>query len=656
MLSRAKRVGPYKLTEEVGKGAYSTVLKGVNSENGDLVAVKMIRRKKLTPKLHEGLEKEISIMAKIRNPNIISLKDIQKTDNNFYLILEFCDGGDLSKYIKAHGHLSEGRSKVFLRHLLNGLIELKKRGILHRDLKLANLLLKTDPDGNEIVKIGDFGFARELPKEGLAETFCGTPLNMAPEVMEGHAYNEKADMWSVGTILYEMLVGKPPFQGENLIHLHKVIKTTPWTVPKHTTLSEEAIDLLTGLLQVDPKQRVGLDHVIRHPFCQFTPEAVLSMSQFDRKLSEENKEASDEQSDNVGSSSPHKKTHDRHFQHRLSFDEGKHSSRNIIGTTIESPKDESPSSSDRKMSASSGQDRHKSNRERAHTYNFEQDYFDTITNKKSKEPGAAEAGADKSQGLGEDFVLIEDEFNEDSHCGDATTDANSSFRTKIRQSIDKYLTEKIATAKQCLSFMLQLRSLEVLAQRVSDSSEKAQVLLYAYMRILELLKGAYLALFGPAPAEFSDSADLFYDKLKEALSDENKDLNQEMTAAIAEVTNKTKELRSNVEFSRLKKPDVVVHEYVTTLGKTGAQIEYLDTSTTDPLSYYRLACKILEMSCDLEQNQDQDSSFIVVGFAEEDNEIMKDHYNAIKERIDMIQKGQDSNIDGEAEDPSQISV
>lgn len=137
------------------------------------------------------------------------------------------------------------------------------RNLVHRDLKPQNLLL-TSKDSNARVKIADFGFARSLMQNDMANTMCGSPLYMGPEVLEGKKYNAKADLWSVGAILFEMLTGKPPYIAMNIIQLIKMIKSTPLQLPIHS--NPDVLDLLQGLLQIDPKRRFSFKQFFEHPY------------------------------------------------------------------------------------------------------------------------------------------------------------------------------------------------------------------------------------------------------------------------------------------------------------------------------------------------------------------------------------------------------
>ena len=175
-----KIVDNYVLERRIGKGQFGEVFKGYNKKTGQDIAVKCVRRKSLTGKFTELLENEIKVLRWCNNANIVKLYDIKKTSNNFYLILEYCNEGDLSEYIKAKKLLTEEEAVEFLLQIFNAFKDLVKAKIMHRDFKLANILKH---NGN--IKIADFGFSKLLGQADWAQTMLGSPLNMAPEVLQG---------------------------------------------------------------------------------------------------------------------------------------------------------------------------------------------------------------------------------------------------------------------------------------------------------------------------------------------------------------------------------------------------------------------------------------------------------------------------------------
>lgn len=154
----------------------------------------------------------MSIMHKINHPNVMHLFDYMETDNNYYLVIEYCNQGDLESYLKKHKikYLKESETIKIMKQIMNGFMELRKYHVMHRDLKLSNIFLH-----DENIVIGDFGFAK-TGKE-MTGTTLGTPLTMAPEMIKGDSdYSSKTDLWSIGIIFYQLLYGNPPFFGLSL--------------------------------------------------------------------------------------------------------------------------------------------------------------------------------------------------------------------------------------------------------------------------------------------------------------------------------------------------------------------------------------------------------------------------------------------------------
>ncbi|CAM9153051.1 unnamed protein product, partial [Ectocarpus sp. 13 AM-2016] len=234
-------------------------------ETGREFAMKAISRARVQGKLQENLESEISILKSFRHGNIVELYDIKKTERHIYLVLEYCAGGDLRALIRKEGKLAETSARHFMRHLGSGLHFLWSKNLVHRDLKPQNLLL-SGPSLDATLKIADFGFARHLAQASMAETICGSPLYMAPEILQGHKYGAKADLWSVGAILFEMLAGKPPFGGQNQIQLLANIRRGPsppardgfYPLPDGVPRPGRSCnELLCRLLVPDPQQRAS---------------------------------------------------------------------------------------------------------------------------------------------------------------------------------------------------------------------------------------------------------------------------------------------------------------------------------------------------------------------------------------------------------------
>jgi serine/threonine protein kinase len=189
-----------------------------------------------------------------RSALTLSLPPIQHNERSYFLILEYCGGGDLHRYLRNHGRLSESIACFFMRQLAAGLRYLWQKNTMHRDLKPQNLLLSSDSP-TAVLKIADFGFARHLSATTMADTLCGSPLYMAPEIMEGRRYDSKADLWSVGTILFEVLAGHPPFGGNSQVELLRNIQSKPLVVPDENLLSPACRACIAMVLKSNPEDR-----------------------------------------------------------------------------------------------------------------------------------------------------------------------------------------------------------------------------------------------------------------------------------------------------------------------------------------------------------------------------------------------------------------
>ncbi|KAK2491001.1 hypothetical protein MC885_012809 [Smutsia gigantea] len=267
-------VGKFEFSRKdlIGHGAFAVVFKGRHREKPDLeVAVKCINKKNLA-KSQTLLGKEIKILKELKHENIVALYDFQEMANSVYLVMEYCNGGDLADYLHTMRTLSEDTIRLFLQQIAGAMRLLHSKGIIHRDLKPQNILL-SNPGGrranpnNIRVKIADFGFARYLQSNMMAATLCGSPMYMAPEVIMSQHYDGKADLWSIGTIVYQCLTGRAPFQAsspQDLRLFYERNKTLVPTIPRET--SAPLRQLLLALLQRNHKDRMDFDEFFHHPF------------------------------------------------------------------------------------------------------------------------------------------------------------------------------------------------------------------------------------------------------------------------------------------------------------------------------------------------------------------------------------------------------
>ena len=215
-----KKVDKYflKVQSILGHGTYATVYEGYEDGKQNIpLAIKSIPRNHLsTPESNqmflEKVEREYSILKKIKSPFVVQLKGARQTSHSIYFILELCNEGNLEGYLEKHGgKLPESQATTFTKNVIAGYKELFIQKIIHRDLKPANILIH-----NGIAKISDFGFSRfSNDKKPSMMTTLGSPGYMAPEVIEQREYDSKCDVWSLGVIYFEMLTGRHPFFATN---------------------------------------------------------------------------------------------------------------------------------------------------------------------------------------------------------------------------------------------------------------------------------------------------------------------------------------------------------------------------------------------------------------------------------------------------------
>ncbi|KAM4702341.1 serine/threonine-protein kinase ULK2 isoform 1-T1 [Discoglossus pictus] len=262
----------YSRKDLIGHGAFAVVFKGRHRKKTDWeVAIKSINKKNLS-KSQILLGKEIKILKELQHENIVALYDVQELPNSVFLVMEYCNGGDLADYLQAKGTLSEDTIRVFLQQIAAAMRVLHSKGIIHRDLKPQNILLsyasrKKSAFSGIRIKIADFGFARYLHSNMMAATLCGSPMYMAPEVIMSQHYDAKADLWSIGTVIYQCLVGKPPFQAnspQDLRLFYEKNKNLVASIPRETSVYLS--DLLLGLLQRNQKDRLDFEGFFNHPF------------------------------------------------------------------------------------------------------------------------------------------------------------------------------------------------------------------------------------------------------------------------------------------------------------------------------------------------------------------------------------------------------
>ena len=279
----------YRFDKEIGKGAFSMVYLATKTDTGERYAIKRIDKSFVTDKRYKKyLNNEIFILNNAKHENIIKFFGVKTTMNYLYLIFEYCDGGDLqsclNKYMdKFNKPFPEEIVQYIMRQIISGFVYLHGRQILHRDIKLENILVKfkSEEDKNNLnmlktdIKITDFGFSRYLKGDNLAKSVLGNPINMDPKILRKMAriendsdfgYDQKADIWSLGTITYELLIGCPAFDATSYDELIQKIEKGNYRIPHDISLSKEAIAFLNGMMRYDPKTRLSIDELAKQFF------------------------------------------------------------------------------------------------------------------------------------------------------------------------------------------------------------------------------------------------------------------------------------------------------------------------------------------------------------------------------------------------------
>lgn len=255
----------YVLGKELGRGRFSVVCEGVHKLTNKHCAVKIIDKATIEPEEKALLRTEIAVLKLVNHPNIISLEGLYESKQYIYIVMEMLKGGELFERIVGRPRFTELEAAKLMRPLLESVAYLHDLGIVHRDLKPENILCGDELDD---LKIADFGLSKmTLPKEKM-DAACGTLSYVAPEVLTMQGYGKEADLWSVGVILFLLLCGKLPFDGED--H-NEIIRSTIQADLKVNPnvwhrLSEDAKSMITSLLNKNPKERITARDALKHPF------------------------------------------------------------------------------------------------------------------------------------------------------------------------------------------------------------------------------------------------------------------------------------------------------------------------------------------------------------------------------------------------------
>jgi len=343
-----KKIKEYLLLNEIGRGSFGKVFEALSEKTNKLFAIKALSTENFkNPRILDQFKKELKILFALNHQNIIKIIGVEKTINNIYLILEYCNGGTLLDYVtwykKTYNkNIPEEIIQKILKQIIEGLKYMHKNNIIHRDIKLENILINFDDleteyifndykneeiinkenfhtnkninnnkevnsnyfqnlndfinsrfhhnllhktynikslfDSKFTIKIADLGYARILNQSECSTTICGTPLFMAPDIVnllhkyennidiENNNYNSSIDIWSLGIVFYELLIGTPPFTAIYNNEIFNKILAGVYEIPKNIKLSVEALSFLTGLMEFYPEKRFKIEDLEKQPF------------------------------------------------------------------------------------------------------------------------------------------------------------------------------------------------------------------------------------------------------------------------------------------------------------------------------------------------------------------------------------------------------
>ncbi|XP_018583175.1 MAP/microtubule affinity-regulating kinase 3a isoform X2 [Scleropages formosus] len=251
-------IGNYRLLKTIGKGNFAKVKLARHILTGREVAIKIIDKTQLNPTSLQKLFREVRIMKILNHPNIVKLFEVIETEKTLYLVMEYASGGEVFDYLVAHGRMKEKEARAKFRQIVSAVQYCHQKHIVHRDLKAENLLLDADMN----IKIADFGFSNEFTLGNKLDTFCGSPPYAAPELFQGKKYDgPEVDVWSLGVILYTLVSGSLPFDGQNLKELRERVLRGKYRIPFY--MSTDCENLLKRFLVLNPTKRGTLEQIMK---------------------------------------------------------------------------------------------------------------------------------------------------------------------------------------------------------------------------------------------------------------------------------------------------------------------------------------------------------------------------------------------------------
>uniref|UniRef100_A0A8D2LCZ2 non-specific serine/threonine protein kinase n=1 Tax=Varanus komodoensis TaxID=61221 RepID=A0A8D2LCZ2_VARKO len=250
----------FEIGRPLGKGKFGNVYLAREKESKFILALKVLFKSQLEKAgVEHQLRREVEIQSHLRHPNILRLYGYFHDPGRVYLILEHAPRGEVYKELQKLTKFDEQRTATYMTELADALLYCHSKRVIHRDIKPENLLLGSNGE----LKIADFGWSVHAPSSRRS-TLCGTLDYLPPEMIEGRTHDEKVDLWSLGVLCYEFLVGKPPFEAKTYQETYRAISKVEYKVPSFVT--EGARDLISKLLKHNPYHRLPLEDVLRHPW------------------------------------------------------------------------------------------------------------------------------------------------------------------------------------------------------------------------------------------------------------------------------------------------------------------------------------------------------------------------------------------------------
>ncbi|KAK6294398.1 hypothetical protein J4Q44_G00352280 [Coregonus suidteri] len=292
----------YSFGRKLGQGSFGVVCEATHNETRKKWAIKKVNKEKAGSSGVKLLEREVSILKRVNHAHIIHLEEVFETQKRMYLVTELCEGGELKELLQKNTRFTEEETRHIISSLAEAIVYLHKKDIVHRDLKLENILVKSYHHGidNDMIniKVTDFGLSVKkggVGSENMLKATCGTPIYMAPEVINAHEYSQQCDVWSIGVIMYMLLCGEPPFIASSEERLFEMIKKGELNFdgPVWDTISDAAKKVLSYLLKVDPAHRITANELLDNPWITgdtntpATPKNVLEMMRLFRDDPEE---------------------------------------------------------------------------------------------------------------------------------------------------------------------------------------------------------------------------------------------------------------------------------------------------------------------------------------------------------------------------------